>query len=452
MHQMWRLGGGQNRKSYQIFIIILASFIFYAYNTPILLLLLIFSAFLNAIISYVVFITSQEHLRRFYAFLGVFLNLAILCVFKYSPFFGETLSFLRSDISAFLVAIPLPIGISFYTFQGISLVLDLYKDSNAKYVESSLYSHCKNVIFFIGFFPALIAGPILKAHSFLPQITAKNFKDIDFLGAFKILVLGYFLKNVIADNLKDQTFWLTYPYFLSYDSASLAILLFGYSVQIFADFAGYSLIAIGVAKLFGYNLPTNFNFPYISSTFSEFWKRWHISLSSWLKEYLYIPLGGNKKGRIRTYINLFIVMVLGGFWHGAATSYIIWGIYHGILLILERILSVKCKFYTSDFMKIPRIIFVFCAVSIGWLLFCLNDFNYAILFITKFFANEGEFMRMVALCIGIYAVCIFLYYANYLYRIKYSKNILDNDAVWAVMLFLIITNSGSSDAFIYFQF
>lgn len=386
-----------------------------------------------------------------YAILGVLANLLILCVFKYSPFFGEMLSFLRSDIGAFLIAIPLPIGISFYTFQGISLVVDLYKDSNAKYVESSFYNHCKNIVFFISFFPALIAGPILKAHHFLPQIKPKHFKDIDFSAAFKILILGYFLKNVIADNLKDQTFWLAYPYFLSYDSASLFVLLFGYSMQIFADFAGYSLIAIGIAKLFGYELPQNFNFPYISASFSEFWKRWHISLSNWLKEYLYIPLGGNKKGRVRTYINLFIVMALGGFWHGAAISYIIWGIYHGILLILERILTLN-KIPQNGIVKICKIIFVFLAVSFGWLLFCLNDFNEVILFFHKFLANDGEFMRMVALCIGIYAIFIFIYYANYIYRQKYGKNVLDNHLSWAVMLFLIITNSGNSDAFIYFQF
>lgn len=386
-----------------------------------------------------------------YAILGVLANLLILCVFKYSPFFGEMLAFLRSDIGAFLIAIPLPIGISFYTFQGISLVVDLYKDSNAKYVESSFLNHYKIAVFFISFFPALIAGPILKAHHFLPQIKPKYFKDIDFSAAFKILILGYFLKNVIADNLKDQTFWLTYPYFLSYDSTSLFVLLFGYSMQIFADFAGYSLIAIGIAKLFGYELPQNFNFPYISASFSEFWKRWHISLSNWLKEYLYIPLGGNKKGRVRTYINLFIVMALGGFWHGAAISYIIWGIYHGILLILERILTLN-KIPQNGIVKICKIIFVFLAVSFGWLLFCLNDFNEVILFFHKFLANDGEFMRMVALCIGIYAIFIFIYYANYIYRHKYGKNVLDNHLSWAVMLFLIITNSGNSDAFIYFQF
>lgn len=140
------------------------------------------------------------------------------------------------------------------------------------------------------------------------------------------MILGYFLKTVIADNLKEQTFWMAYPYFEIYNPLSLIILLFGYSLQIFSDFAGYSLIAIGIAKLFGFDLPKNFNFPYVSESFSEFWKRWYISLSLWLKEYLYIPLGENRKGKIRTYLNLMIVMILGGFWHGASFVYLLWGI------------------------------------------------------------------------------------------------------------------------------
>lgn len=418
---------------------------------PILLLLLILSALINAITSYKIFHSQNLRIKKIYAIFGVCANLLILCVFKYSPFFGEFLAFFNTNIATILLTIPLPIGISFYTFQGISLVVDTYKDS-ATIAESSITSHAKKVIFFIAFFPALIAGPILKAHQFMPQIKVKYIQNINFTHAFKILILGYFLKNVIADNLKDQTFWMAYPYFLSYDSASLIALLLGYSMQIFADFAGYSLIAIGIAMLFGYELPKNFNFPYIASSFSEFWSRWHISLSSWLKEYLYIPLGGNRKGKMRTYVNLLLVMALGGFWHGAALSYIIWGFYHGILLALERILGVIFAFPKWRVMQILRILFVFMAVSFGWLLFCLSDFEIALLFIKKIFANEGEFMRMVALCVGIYSLFIFAYYLNYLLRYKYGKNMLDNSAIWAIMLFLITTNSGSSDAFIYFQF
>ncbi len=185
------------------------------------------------------------------------------------------------------------------------------------------------------------------------------------------------MKSFVADNLQAQTsFFMVYPNFQTVSSLTLITLVFGYSIQIFSDFAGYSLIAIGLAKLFGYELPKNFNFPYISKSFSEFWTRWHISLSSWLKEYLYFPLGGNRKGIYRTYINVFIVMLLGGLWHGASLNYLVWGAYHGLLLIIEKIFSnVKINLFNS-----LKIIIVFIFVSFGWLLFKFDSFDVVIKF------------------------------------------------------------------------
>lgn len=200
-------------------------------------------------------------------------------------------------------------------------MLDVFREkkSNSKrIVPASLREHAGRTILFISFFPHLIAGPILKANDFYPQISHKKFNQINWERSFKTLVLGYFFKMVVADNLMDFTSSIIYPEYQS--SLTLLAMLFGYSFQIFADFAGYSLIAIGLAKLFGYNLMENFNFPYISSSFKEFWKRWHISLSTFLMEYLYFPLGGNRKGKVRTYINIMTTMILGGLWHGAAWS------------------------------------------------------------------------------------------------------------------------------------
>lgn len=310
-----------------------------------------------------------------------------------------------------------------------------------------------------------MAGPILKAHQFYPQIAHKSPQRTDWSGAFKILILGYFLKIVIADNLKDQTFWIAYPYFEAYSALGLCGLLFGYSAQIFADFAGYSLIAIGVAKLFGYDLPTNFNFPYISQSFSEFWRRWHISLSSWLKDYLYIPLGGNRKGALRTYVNLLIVMTLGGFWHGAAWNYIVWGIYHGILLALERyILGAfgRRKARDSADSTLPkgvigrvalsalRICVIFSLVSLGWLLFNLS-LSHALCYIERIVSPQGgKTPFAILLTIALYALPVGIYHINHL--ISRGKNRLDNALIYGILLFLIITNGGSSNAFIYFQF
>lgn len=443
-------------RSFQIYILVSASFIFYAYGQPYLLALLIFSASINACVSYMVCFRHERKTKYAYALLGVTANLSILVGFKYSPFFGGTISYYTSlsSIGEFLVSIPLPIGISFYTFQGISLVVDLYRNKHKHEIaEQNFFTHYLKTIFFISFFPQLVAGPILKAHQFYPQIMPKYASKIDWLGACKIIIVGYFLKMVIADNLKDQTFWIAYPYFEMYNTLTLCVLLFGYSVQIFSDFAGYSLIAIGVAKLFGYELPKNFDFPYIARSFSEFWRKWHISLSSWLKEYLYIPLGGNRKGSIRTYFNLLIVMVLGGFWHGAALSYLVWGLYHGILLALERLFSSFIRLKDCLILNFFRICVVFSLVSLGWLLFKLNNFNDVIAYLHQMFIQRNGQMQFTAIItIFFYSLPIFAYYANHLITLKYGKNLLDHSILYGILLFFITTSSGGSNAFIYFQF
>jgi len=319
-------------QKFQIYILIISSFVFYAYGQPLLLLLLFISASIDASVSFLIYFENKIKTKKLFAWMGLLFNLGVLLLFKYSPLFGMMINDINTvnNIGEFLISIPLPIGISFYTFQGVSLVVDLYRSSHqSEYplfkVDKNFYQHYIKTIFFISFFPQLVAGPIVKAYQFYPQIKQKYFSGIDYTGATKILIIGYFLKMVIADNLKDQTFFMMYPYFQSLSSLTLITMLYGYSIQIFADFAGYSLIAIGIAKLYGYNLPQNFNFPYISKSFSEFWTRWHISLSTWLKEYLYIPLGGNRKGAIKTYTNLSLVMLLGGLWHGVAWSYMVWG-------------------------------------------------------------------------------------------------------------------------------
>lgn len=300
-------------------------------------------------------------------------------------------------------------------------------------------------------------GPIVKAYEFIPQIKTKYLKDVNWELCIKNLILGYFLKMVIADNMKDFTFNIKYPYFTELASSELFMLLIGYSVQIFADFAAYSILAIGIGGLFGYKIPINFNYPYISMTFSEFWRRWHISLSTFLKEYLYIPLGGNRKGSKRTYLNLFITMTLGGIWHGAAWSYAIWGMYHGLLLCAERLFSNHAKTTVSKLYKTLKIIFVFSAVTLGWLLFKLPEFSEVILYLKAMVSND--FMPdqyHLIIYILIYSTPIFLYHLLYLNSKNKFSNLVSNKnytaVSYAMMLFFIITNYGSSDTFIYFQF
>lgn len=240
-------------------------------------------------------------------------------------------------------------------------------------------------------------------------------------------------------------------------SSELITLLIGYSVQIFADFAAYSIIAIGIGGLFGYIIPINFNYPYISRTFSEFWRRWHISLSTFLKEYLYIPLGGNRKGSGRTYLNLFITMTLGGIWHGAAWSYAIWGMYHGLLLCVERFCSRNSDTQLSGMRKTFKMLMVFTAVTLGWLLFKLPEFSEVLLYLNAIGKNAfmpNEFHMIIY--VFIYSLPVFLYHLFYLWKQKQSDAIIINSnynaAIYAAMLVLIVTNYGSSNTFIYFQF
>ncbi len=449
-------------KKLQVAILIASSFVFYAYFQPALLLLLIFSIIINASASYFIYLKNTIHSKKI-AIAGVVTNLALLCFFKYSPLVADV--FFRSDnsIRHFLITLPLPIGISFFTFEGITLLVDTYTgqvEQNKKKViiAGSPLKHIGNVAFFISFFPHLISGPILKAYEFFPQIKTKKFTEIPWQNAVKMLITGYFLKMVIADNLKEQTNYLSYPGFLSAPTSSLVIQVFGYSMQIFADFAGYSLIALGLAALFGYTLNQNFNYPYISTSFAEFWRRWHISLSTFLREYLYFPLGGNRKGKWRTYLNLLIVMGLGGLWHGAAWKYAVWGLAHGLALVVERMFKDTVKIKQNRLINFIGGCLVFVYVSLAWLLFKLHNFKHVVLYFKTFAANShipiSFFFQRVNIYNLLYALPVVLYHVYYLFKRKYTNSpaLKYEFLLYGVMLFFIVTNSGLSGDFIYFQF
>jgi len=320
--------------------------------------------------------------------------------------------------------------------------------------QTSFAEHVKNTYLYLCFFPQLVAGPITKANFFYPQIKVKLRADIDWTKSVNALVVGYFLKLVVANNLASHTFLIKYPYFIGIPKNDLVLLLFGYSMQIFADFAGYSLIAIGLAALFGYRLPDNFNFPYISRSFSEFWTRWHISLSSWLREYLYFPLGGNRRGAARTYLNLMIVMILGGLWHGAGWSYAVWGAWHGLALVVERLLARGANpREPGPVGSILKATMVFTVVTLGWLLFKLPEFTHVLAYFKAIWespwhpgiSNTGRSILLLSLP-------VVLYHGAYLWRERgWSLAPVSQPALGA-MAFLIALNAGPQAPFIYFQF
>lgn len=439
----------------QIPLLVLSSLVFYAYNEIYFVLLLLLSAGINILTSYYV-VYGNINKKRLLALTGVILNLTILFFFKYC---GMVTSFFLTDsdsIGQLLLHIPLPIGISFFTFEGISLLVDVWKEKyikNTEIVPQSLSKHAQHTLFFISFFPHLIAGPILKAHDFYPQIKQKFLKDVQWEAVVKALIVGYFLKMVIADNFKDYTYLLDVSE--RYSTVTLLTMMFGYSFQIFADFAGYSLIAIGLAKLFGYNFQENFNFPYISTSFKDFWKRWHISLSTFLMEYLYFPLGGNRKGKARTYINLMITMTLGGLWHGAAWSYALWGFAHGSLLAIERFLDNNLKLKHNVITKTIHGIFVFLVITILWLLFKYPSIRNFFAFVQSLKNNVGldNDINIIA-NIAIFSLPVIVYHIMYLSKgsVVWMAFKKVEHIVYATLLFLIVTNSGSGGSFIYFQF
>jgi alginate O-acetyltransferase complex protein AlgI len=452
-----------------------ASFVFYGWHTPWLVILLAVSTFINAEVGRRLLApTATLVTRRRDLAVALTFNLAALAFFKYASLFARLLlpAALWKKWEPFLGHIPLPIGISFYTFQGISLVMDLYR-AGAAGVPGATYPKGpretlwfqERTWFFKSFFPQLISGPIVKAHEFFHQIGRKELRNVDWNGAVKHLVGGFFLKMVVADNLKEATVALSYPKFVALPKLGLLTLLYGFSFQIFADFCGYSLIAIGLAKLFGYELPINFSNPYLSRSITEFWRRWHISLSSWLRNYLYIPLGGNRHGGLRTYINLFLVMFLGGLWHGAAWSYAVWGTAHGVLLALERLTGVRAN--ASEvrrpwtILALLQVLLTFNLVSGLWLLFKLPNFRHVIEFakclIHAPWGLEPRTFFVIALfCVPLVLMHLHAAVAHRIpqWRACFSQRTWDRgEAVaYAGMAWLIIVNSGTPGEFIYFQF
>ncbi|MDZ4120975.1 MAG: MBOAT family O-acyltransferase, partial [Candidatus Cloacimonadaceae bacterium] len=329
-------------------------------------------------------------------------NLGSLGYFKYTNFILNTINQVAGG-NLPMMDIFLPVGISFFTFQTMSYTLDIYF-GKLKPLKS-FFDFC----FFVSFFPQLVAGPIVRASYFLPQIHKKLVLDRDIMAKALVLIFsGLIKKGVIADyisvNFVDRVF--DNPGLFS--GLENLIAVYGYGLQIYCDFSGYSDIAIGLAALLGFSLPQNFNSPYIASSVTEFWHRWHISLSTWLRDYLYIPLGGNRRGKPRQYVNLMITMVLGGLWHGASWNFVFWGFLHGMGLAFDKVwLSLKIS--QVRFMKILGTVLTFQFVSFCWIFFRARSFANAWLILDRIFSDFKaplfwqwiEGYRLVGILIGL---------------------------------------------------
>lgn len=368
------LNKSKHKKEILYIELILASYFFIGCTN-------IYYAVTLLIVSFITYFSSlgiekYESKRSLISKLSIAILLLILGVFKYYNFFIDSLKWLIGNDAT--IKMLLPLGISFYIFSAIGYIIDVYRK---KYTANK---SLLEVLLFVGFFPKLLAGPIVRADLFFRQITnIDRLKWSNLEIGLQLFVVGLFKKMVLADRIGvfvDDIFHAP----VAFDGMTLLWGVVSYSMQIYFDFSGYSDMAIGVSKMFGFDFLDNFNYPYLSKNVTEFWKRWHISLSSWLQEYLYYSLGGNRKGKFRTYLNLFLTMLLGGLWHGAAWTFVVWGAMHGFALIVHKLFIIwkETKFgdkkATNFAWNIISVALTYVFVSFCWIFFRATGFNNAV--------------------------------------------------------------------------
>src|SRR6266849_8083824 len=365
----------ENRFAAKKGVLVLASYYFYAQWDWRFCFLLAFSSAVSYAAGRLIGATADRDRRRLIVGIAVALHLGLLGVFKYLDFFvlsaNEFARLLGLQHELPFLEVLLPVGISFFTFHGISYIVDVYRGDVAV---------CRNPLdmaLYMSFFPQLVAGPIVRAAYFLPQLARPSAEPIPVAPALLLILGGLFKKVVIANYLATGLVDPVFAASTSYGAPDLLLAVYGYAVQIYCDFSAYSDMAIALAALLGFRFPANFNQPYRAERLREFWQRWHISLSTWLRDYLYKPLGGNRHGRAKTYRNLLVTMLLGGLWHGAAWNFILWGAYHGALLMAHRLVVVDLKLWRGDG-RVSRLVsrvLMFPAVCYGWLLFRATSFE-----------------------------------------------------------------------------
>lgn len=432
-------------RPFQVHLLVLSSLFFYGYGQAELLPMLAL-----AVLGTYLFLILALRARAIWLPVGIAFNLGLLAFFKYKFLLFEPAAISTGFSAAdFLLRLPLPIGISFFVFHNISLLVDLTRDHKTRRPDLT------EAFLYIIFFPQLVSGPITRAAMFLPQIGPKRLTEVDFVDAAKWILTGYFFKLYVANNLNEMTALMDFPLYETVRLEDKWLLVFLYSYQIYADFFGYTAIAIGLGLLFGYRLPINFNLPYISASFSEFWTRWHISLSTWLRTYLYIPLGGNRHGRWRTYLNIMIVMGLGGLWHGAAISYLLWGTMHGALLVLERMLfgKIDANSRLANLARPLRICFVFFCVSMLWIFFKLPNFDHALAYLSGMFTasavpGQAKLFNSLAL---LYSLPVIIQHLAPSWLLETARRRAE-PYLYGLMTALMCMEAGPSTSFIYFQF
>lgn len=453
--------------------LLLASLFFYFWGEPKNIVLMLLSIGINYFFGLVIHGVRLRtlFLRRFVLGLGVFMNLVLLLHYKYLDFFTDLINTAFS-LNYPLKEIMLPIGISFFTFQGISYIVDLY------WGNTTVQKNPFRIALYISLFPQLIAGPIVRYKDIAQQISCRTVSSDDVYGGIQRFIIGLAKKVLIANNVAvvaDSIFGAPY----NENTATSAWLgLLCYTFQIYFDFSGYSDMAIGLGKMMGFTFLENFNYPYLAKSIQDFWRRWHISLSTFFRDYIYIPIGGNRKGNV--YLHLFIVFFLTGLWHGASLTFIVWGLWHGLFLVLERVFFPRMPAPKSTFWK--RILFVLghlytlLVVLIGWVFFRADTLSYAFGYLCIMFGlshpnwsrvgfTVGHYLDYFLVCILIVAVfaCgpLSLWYKNHFGHlaqrassIAANRAVLIRSLILTVLFFatLVFVINSNYNPFIYFRF
>ncbi len=409
----------------------------------------------------------EDRRRKTFLTVSMVANLAILGFFKYCDFFITSFQGLihtlgLPEVSAHTLGIILPAGISFYTFQAMSYTIDIYR-GEAKPTESF-----RDFALFVCFFPHLVAGPIMRAHTLLPQVVnPRSRKPGDMEEGLLLVLLGLFKKIVIADNMAPIANAVFYRYTDGHAPAlsgsEVLVGLYAFAFQIYGDFSGYSSIARGISKWLGFELIINFRMPYLAVSPSDFWRRWHISLSTWLRDYLYIPLGGSRLGKLLTYRNLMITMVLGGLWHGANWTFVAWGLFHGAILCIYRLLNVSDEFNLATIAGklkwLARVAFMFHLTCLGWLLFRADSFATVVQMLRVVVTNPHVTPQALAAFALIVFHCGLLFLIEWaldgekrLERLIKSSWVTQGAVLGYLMLMLFFFHARGAYEFIYFQF
>ncbi len=438
--------------------LLLASYVFYGAWDWRFLGLIALSTIVDFTVGKKMAVATDPGRRRSLLLTSLIINLSLLGYFKYAGFFVDSFTALLESFgyapSGYALDIILPVGISFYTFQTLSYTIDVYRG------ELEPTNSLLDFALYVAFFPQLVAGPIERAQHFLPQIQrSPRPSDEDINSGFWLILWGILKKVVVADNLATLVD-MVYSSAASPTGPEVLLATYAFAFQIYCDFSGYTDIARGVARLLGYDLMINFRLPYTAENPSDFWRRWHISLSTWLRDYLYIPLGGNRHGTANTYRNLFLTMLLGGLWHGAAWTYVAWGAYHGALLAIHRAYRSAYPAEKGDSrgrLWLRRLV-MFHLACIGWMIFRANSISHFAALFTRLFSNaDGGFVAAWILPFALFLSPL-LAYEIYQSRSRSLEPMtrlgtLSQIAAGIALLFLItVFGEDQSAPFIYFQF